>query len=106
MMRPVPWGSARQRDKLATTITLTRLVLLCKAYEKQHGALPETLQTLVPDYLDAVPRDLWGDQPIRYVKARQLLYSVGPDGKEIHRYSPGIQPAETILSGIGEMTGR
>ena len=82
MMRPVPWGSARQRDKLATTITLTRLVLLCKAYEKQHGALPETLQTLVPDYLDAVPRDLWGDQPIRYVKARQLLYSVGPDGKD------------------------
>ena len=34
------------------------------------------------------------------VRSLPNLILVGADGKEIHRYSPGIQSAETILSGI------
>jgi thioredoxin 1 len=34
------------------------------------------------------------------VRSLPNLILVGADGKEVHRYSPGIQSAETILSGI------
>lgn len=40
------------------------------------------------------------------VRSLPNLILVGADGKEIHRYSPGIQSAETILSGIREKPGR
>lgn len=34
------------------------------------------------------------------VRSLPNLILVGPDGKEIRRYSPGIQSAESVLSGI------
>ncbi|MBK9089971.1 MAG: thioredoxin family protein [Holophagales bacterium] len=40
------------------------------------------------------------------VRSLPNLILVGADGKEIHRYSPGIQSAETILSGIREKPSR
>ena len=59
---------------------------------------------------------------LRYVKTtdpadRELFYGygirslpnlllVGADGKELYRYSPGIQSAETVLSGIRSKTAR
>ena len=40
------------------------------------------------------------------VRSLPNLILVGADGREVHRYSPGIQSAETILSGIREKSGR
>lgn len=40
------------------------------------------------------------------VRSLPNLILLGADGKEVHRYSPGIQSAETILSGIREKSGR
>lgn len=50
----------------------------------EHGALPESLNELVPDYWDAVPEDFWGDGPLRYHVdgPKFLLYSVGRDEKD------------------------
>jgi thioredoxin 1 len=40
------------------------------------------------------------------VRALPSLIVVDPDGKELRRFSPGIQPAETVVSGIRAATGR
>ena len=40
------------------------------------------------------------------VRALPSLILVGPDGKELKRFPPGIQPAETVVSGIRAGTGR
>lgn len=40
------------------------------------------------------------------VRSLPNLILVGPDGKEIRRYSPGIQSAESVLSGIRAGSGR
>lgn len=40
------------------------------------------------------------------VRSLPNLILVGPDGKEIRRYSPGIQSADSILSGIRAGSGR
>ena len=56
-----------------------------------------------------VRTDVSADRDVFYqygIRSLPNLLLVGPDGKEIHRYSPGIQPAETILSGISGKPGR
>ncbi|WP_309399719.1 hypothetical protein [Cerasicoccus maritimus] len=56
------------------------LMLAIRLYEMEHGALPPTLDALVPDYIDAVPLDPYDDQPLRYDAKRAIIYSVGEDG--------------------------
>ena len=40
------------------------------------------------------------------VRSLPNLILVSPDGKELYRYAPGIQPAETVVSGIRSASGR
>lgn len=40
------------------------------------------------------------------VRSLPNLILVGPDGREIRRYSPGIQSADSVLSGIRAGSGR
>jgi hypothetical protein len=71
-------------DSLDVAIEGTRIMLAIEGYRADAGALPETLDALVPDYLEAVPVDpthgdpfvyrIDGDEAIGYV-----LYSIGLD---------------------------
>ena len=49
-----------------------------------NGRLPDSLDELVPKWLDAVPTDPFDDKPIRYKKLAKgfVTYSVGPDLKD------------------------
>ena len=40
------------------------------------GKLPETLDALVPEYIDAVPADDFDGQPMRYSPEKKLIWSV------------------------------
>jgi hypothetical protein len=56
-----------------------------------------------------VRTDTAADQDVFYkygVRSLPNLILVGPDGKEIRRYSPGIQSADSVLSGIRAGSGR
>lgn len=66
-------------DKRQTYGKLLRLVYALKAYYLQNGSLPEELLTLVPKYIDAIPLDPFDGEPLRYSKARGVVYSVGND---------------------------
>jgi hypothetical protein len=63
---------------------LTELRLAARAYEQQHGALPPSLEALVPAYLPAVPQDPFAPKPLVYRRTgtAALIYSRGPDGKD------------------------
>jgi hypothetical protein len=60
---------------------LALAVLRCKA---RHGTLPEGLDALVPEFVEAVPPDPFDGKPLRYRKAgdRFVVYAVGRDGKD------------------------
>jgi hypothetical protein len=64
------------------------LARLQAAWERQSfasGKLPESLDTLVPEFLHTVPVDYMDGKPVRYrlkVDGNYLLYSVGADGKD------------------------
>lgn len=48
-----------ERDALSAIIAIER-------YRRDHEQLPETLDVLVPDYLDALPLDWYADAPFGY----------------------------------------
>jgi hypothetical protein len=54
------------------------------AYRADQGRLPPALETLTPDYLEAVPEDPYIGEPLRYVVegARFYVYAVHLDGED------------------------
>jgi hypothetical protein len=72
-----------------TTIELTTIAhlrvartgLAIQRYRLAAGALPDTLSQLVPDYVDAVPKDPFDGNQLRYERrgAGFVVYSIGED---------------------------
>jgi len=58
-----------------------RTAVAIERYRLSNGRLPETLAELVPAYLDAVPKDPFDGQDIRYIKRGVgfVVYSIGED---------------------------
>jgi len=50
-------------------------------YRAEHGTYPETLDALVPNFLDSIPVDFW-EEPLRYARegVGYHLYSIGENG--------------------------
>lgn len=65
-------------------VTTARTALAIDRYRLATGQLPEDLGSLVPDYLDQVPMDLFDGQPVRYRRAEPgyRVYSVGEDKQD------------------------
>ena len=72
------------RTELHTDAAVQTLLvgLAAKRYQLAHGKLPEDLDDLAPEYLDAVPIDPCDGEPLRYRRSETgvRIYSVGPDG--------------------------
>ncbi len=63
-------------------LAATRLLLALKGYKLDHGKLPDSLDALVPGYIEAVPIDDFDGEPMRYSKEKRVIYSVGYDLKD------------------------
>jgi len=61
---------------------LTLVALAVYEYRQQHGDLPETLEALCPDYLEALPSDPMTDGSLGFVRQGDAprIYSAGLDG--------------------------
>jgi hypothetical protein len=64
---------------------LIKLLLALKAYHADRQTLPESLNELVPDYIDEIPVDPFDFRKLRYSKKDKVIYSIGPDLKEEKR---------------------
>lgn len=58
---------------------VTIAALAVARYEAEHGVWPDSLEALVPEYLDAVPDDPYDGAPLRYRRAQTgaVVYSIG-----------------------------
>jgi hypothetical protein len=68
-----------------TTKQMTITVIALKRYQLKHGNYPTNLNSLVPEFVSAVPLDPVDGQPLRYRRNADgtfLLYSVGENGKD------------------------
>lgn len=76
---------ARKFVYTQSTIDLARVACALESYRLAHGAHPESLGKLVPEFISQVPHDIIGGQPLHYrrtTKDRFVLYSVGWDNTD------------------------
>jgi hypothetical protein len=83
-MLPAIARSCAAFPRHAMDVRMAHAALAIERYRLDHGALPETLDDLVPDYLDTVPEDAFDGAPIRYRRTEPgyVLYSVYTDLKD------------------------
>jgi hypothetical protein len=81
-LAPATEGAHEQMCRERIQLGATRVLLAMKAYKLDKGALPRTLDELVPQYLNAVPIDDYDGKPMRYNAAKKVVYSVGRDLKD------------------------
>jgi hypothetical protein len=68
-----------------TAMNQAALVCALERYRLAHGQYPESLEQLVPDLVQKLPRDLVGGQPLKYRRTQDgkfLLYSIGWNEKD------------------------
>jgi hypothetical protein len=60
---------------------LARVTLALLRYRHDHGAPPDALEALVPDYIADIPIDPFSGEPLRYIPKPEgiLVYSFGHD---------------------------
>jgi len=85
-----------------TRLSATQVMSGLKAFKDHKGHLPNTLEELVPQYLEAVPLDRFDGRPIRYSKESQMVYSVGDDfvdsgGVALNKAREHAEPSWPIL---------
>ena len=68
-----------KRCGIASRISLAQVTIASKAWWDRHGSLPHRLDDLVPNYLDAVPRDGYDGEPLRYSRDKRRAWSIGED---------------------------
>ncbi|MCL4694837.1 MAG: hypothetical protein KJ060_20270 [Candidatus Hydrogenedentes bacterium] len=56
-----------------------QVLLALKVYHMRHGELPESLDALVPEFFDELPRDWFDGGFIKYNREKALVYCVGAD---------------------------
>jgi len=67
--------------RIGARLQVLRGILAARRFQQQTGQWPQSLDELVPDYLDAIPTDPYADTPIQY-RLRQggrAIFSVGVD---------------------------
>ena len=79
ILLPAVSSVIEERVQAKTQLAATRALLAMKAFKVEKGRLPETLDELVPEYLEAVPLDDFDGKPLRYNPEKKVVYSVGED---------------------------
>jgi hypothetical protein len=67
--------------KVITQLEAARTALAVQRYRLKHNKLPDSLNALVPDYLDSVPLDPFDGKELKYKKLDKgfVIYSIGED---------------------------
>jgi hypothetical protein len=77
--------SVRRFAFAQAAVDLARVACALERYHLAHGQYPDTLDALAPQYLDKVPNDIIGGQPLHYQRTTDgkfLLYSIGWNEKD------------------------
>jgi hypothetical protein len=73
-----------------TLVSQARIACALERYHFAHGEFPETLASLAPQFLPAIPRDLVGGEPLKYRRTdgKFILYSIGWNERDDNGASP------------------
>ncbi|MGM0489880.1 MAG: hypothetical protein ACQESR_24385 [Planctomycetota bacterium] len=89
---------ASSLNRTEILLELARIMPAIGDYRAEHDEYPETLKTLVPNYLDVLPEDPYTDGPYRYrrTEAGCLIYSAGANGRDDKGRNQALEPGDTV----------
>ena len=70
---------------LQTALDQAQIACALERYRLAHGQFPDSLDALMPQYLDKLPHDIMNGQPLKYRRTDDgqfILYSVGWNEKD------------------------
>ena len=73
----VDWIDLLTFGEVESLLAGAKLAVACHRFERERGRFPETLAELVPEYLDALPRDPYDGAPFRYSTEKGQVWAVG-----------------------------
>jgi hypothetical protein len=80
MLLPAVGASVRKFAYTQSSVDMARVACALERYHLAHGEYPETLDTLSPQFIEKIPHDIIGGQPLHYRRTddgKFILYSVG-----------------------------
>lgn len=95
-------GCLEQKCTRNISVAATRLLLALKGYKMDKGRLPETLDELVPAYIEAVPPDDFDGRPFRYSASKKVIYSVGKNLTDDGGDDPAYDKIDELAYGEAE----
>jgi hypothetical protein len=105
MLFPAWSNIVKKFAAIQSTIDLARVACALERYRLAHGDYPDTLDTLMPQFIAQVPHDIIGGQPLHYrreANGQFVLYSVGwnetDDGGKV-TFTKGTTPRVDMLKG-------
>jgi type II secretory pathway pseudopilin PulG len=92
MLTPAISRSLQLEVQAKVQLAMAAAALAVEQYRLKNGRWPDSLEQLVPEFLDVVPEDYFGTGKVHYERTDTgvLLYSVGPDGQD----NGGVTQAE------------
>ncbi|MEM6458673.1 MAG: hypothetical protein AAF710_04710 [Planctomycetota bacterium] len=84
ILLPALTAATRTETQINQNTAIAPVLVALAGYRAEDGAYPDELDALVPEWLDAVPTDVYMGEPVLYrvIDGRPVVYSVGPDGED------------------------
>lgn len=82
---PIYSRACRTVARIQTKASQALVVIALQSFHVAHGEYPRTLAALVPQFIEKLPSDLIGSEPLKYQRTedgRFLLYSIGWNKKD------------------------
>ncbi len=75
-------NTIKRKFELDVRYSMTKLLLALKSYHVVTGTYPDSLDELIPDYIDNIPIDSFNNDKIKYSRNKQIIYSAFFDGND------------------------
>ena len=85
MLMPALARTSRKSARIQVSVDEAHVACALERYRLAHGQFPEALAALVPQFLEKIPTDVIGGQPLNYRRTdggKFLLYSIGWNEKD------------------------
>lgn len=80
-------------------VAATQTIIGIEAFRKDTGDYPQSLSELIPQYLPSVPLDPYDDTPFKFIREKNIVYSVGRDKVDSSGNSQhGEGPSDLVFS--------
>ncbi len=82
---PALGAAGRKSSREQISVDLARVAIALERYRLAHGNFPESLDVLAPQFMEKIPHDVIGGQPLKYQRdanGQFVLYSVGWNEKD------------------------